>query len=159
MHFLNEELLQFLVIFLSPSWLHDLIRDVMKILGPNSFHICPKSLYWIQRAWVYWEIHLFEVWVIDLVKLLAIMNRMIVKNYQHFHALTLALQSFHEVHENISVIVVLKNFMVYEPSLHADCTNDMDRWSLAFDHVQLHSRLQPASSSLVPHMQTRFINV
>ena len=159
MHLLDEELFQLLIIFLFPSWLHDLISDMMEILCPYSLHVWPKSLNWIQRAWIYRKKHLLEVLVIDLIQLLAVVNRMIIKNYQYLHSLTLALQRFHEVHENFSVIVILEDFIINKPSFHAYCTNDMDRWSYSFDHIQLHSWLQPASISFVPHMQAWFIDV
>ena len=92
----------------------------MEILCPLSLHDRPKSFDGVELAALGGKEVLFEVFVVNLIQLLRVVDPQVVKHYHHSPSLALVLHSLHEVHEEVGVVALDEDLEVHEAPLLAD---------------------------------------
>ena len=87
------------------------------------------------------------------------MDSQVVEHYNHSPALALVLKGLDEVHEEVGVVVLNKDFEVHEAPLPADCADYSYRWPPTLDEGKLHPLGHPAPTQLLPEMEGGLVDV
>ena len=93
----------------------------MEVLGPLPLHDRPKSFNGVELAAVGGKEVLFEVFVINLIQLLRVVDPQVVQHHHHPPPLALSLYSLHKVHKEVGVVALHEDLEMYKSSLLADC--------------------------------------
>ena len=88
----------------------------MEVLGPFSFHDGPESFDGNELAAVGGQEILLEVFGVNLVQLLRVVDPQVVQDYHHSPNLALGLHGLHEIHEEVGAVVLNKDLEVHEAS-------------------------------------------